>query len=72
MVAFWNLLQGFILVHSLRDNLDDPDDTIGKEISSKTWQNNALHRRCVICRFLNLGLHPHLGERGRSPLRYCS
>ncbi len=27
--------------------------------------NNALHRRCVICRFLNLGLHPHLGERGR-------
>ncbi len=34
-----------------------------------TRSNNALHRRCVICRFVNLGLYPHLGERGRSCLK---
>ncbi len=31
--------------------------------------NNALHRRRVNCRFMNLDLSPRLGERGRSSFR---
>ncbi len=61
--VIWNKIVGRITVTMWKLGIKRP-----KEFDlarTKMWDNKALHRKRVNCRFEDLGLSPRLGERGR-------